>query len=200
MIIGPKYKLARRLGAAVFEKTQTQKFNASKERKTTKFSRPKSAYGTQLNEKQKMRFTYGVSEKQFKNYVKGILEKKSTDPQDKLFEALETRLDNVVYRSGFARTRREARQLVGHGHIKVNGKRLSIPSYIVKAKDVISVRTQSVGKGVLATFDERQKDATLPTWLAWNKDTKEVTIAGVPKAVATDLLFDIAQIIEYYRR
>lgn len=200
MIIGPKYKLARRLGAPVFEKTQTQKFNASKERKQAKFSRPKSAYGAQLNEKQKARFTYGVSEKQFKNYVKLILARKSTDPQTELFAALETRLDNVVYRAGFARTRREARQLVGHGHIKVNGKRLNIPSYIVKAKDVITARKESEGKGVLANFDERFKDITLPQWLSWNKESKAVTVTGVPKSNPSELMFDMAQIIEYYRR
>jgi small subunit ribosomal protein S4 len=203
MIIGPKYKLARRLGAPVFEKTQTQKFNASKERKegkTKKFTRPKSAYGAQLNEKQKARFTYGVSEKQFKNYVKVILAKKSTEPMADLFKALETRLDNVVYRAGFARSRREARQLVGHGHINVNGKRLSIPSYTVREKDIISVREGSSGKGVLASFDERFKDLTLPAWLSWSKETKSATVSGIPKADGALLMFDMAQIIEYYRR
>ncbi len=200
MIIGPKYKLARRLGAPVFEKTQTQKFNASKEKKTTKFSRPKSAYGAQLNEKQKARFTYGISEKQFKNYVKLILAKKSTDPQNDLFRSLETRLDNAVFRAGFARSRREARQLVGHGHIKINGKRLSIPSYILKDKDVISARAESAGKGVLASFDERLKGTTLPTWLSFDKESKAVTVTGIPKANHAELMFDMAQIIEYYRR
>ncbi|MFA6050357.1 MAG: 30S ribosomal protein S4 [Candidatus Paceibacterota bacterium] len=200
MIIGPKYKLARRLGAPVFEKTQTAKFAASKEKKTTKFARPKSAFGAQLNEKQKARFTYGISEKQFKNYVNVILAKKSTDPQNDLFKSLETRLDNTVFRAGFARTRREARQLVGHGHVTVNGKRLSIPSYTVREKDVIGMRVASKGKGVLASFDERFKDTTLPAWLSWNKETKEATVIGVPKANPTELMFDMAQIIEYYRR
>lgn len=200
MIIGPKYKLARRLGAPVFEKTQNQKFTLSKERKGTKFTRPKSAYGTQLNEKQKARFTYGVSERQFKNYVSNILSNGLSDPQNRLFEDLELRLDNVIYRSGLARSRREARQLVGHGHIRINGKRNNIPSYKVKSSDVISQRQGSAGRGVLATFEDRLKDMTLPVWLTYDKETKEVKVVGLPKASAGELMFDLAQIIEYYRR
>lgn len=200
MIIGPKYKLARRLGAPVFEKTQTQKFNLSKERKTTKFSRPKSAYGAQLNEKQKARLTYGISEKQFKNYVKKILAKKSNDPQGDLFEALERRLDNVVYRSGFARTRREARQLVSHGHILVDNKKVNIPSFVVTKDEAISVKKGSDDRGVMVNFDERFKDVTLPNWFSYDKNTKSVKMVGVPKSTPGELMFDLAQIIEYYRR
>ncbi|MDB5204481.1 MAG: rpsD [Candidatus Taylorbacteria bacterium] len=200
MIIGPKYKLARRLGAPVFEKTQTQKFNLSKERKTTKFSKQKSAYGVQLNEKQKARLSYGISEKQFKNYVNKILAKKSTDPQNALFVSLETRLDNVVAKAGFARTRREARQLVSHGHITVNGRKVNIPSFVVEDKDVIAVKKGSDERGVMATFNDRQKDLTLPVWLSYDKNTKGVTKVGVPKYTQTEHMFDLAQIIEYYRR
>jgi len=200
MISGPKYKLARRLGAPVFEKTQTQKFNLSKDRKTTKFSKQKSAYGVQLNEKQKARFTYGISEKQFKNYVNKILAKKSTDPQNALFESLESRLDNVVARAGFARTRREARQLVSHGHIQVNGRKVNIPSFVVSEKDAVSVKKGSDERGVMATFQDRFKDVTLPTWLTYDKNAKAVTKAGVPKYAQGEHMFDLAQIIEYYRR
>jgi small subunit ribosomal protein S4 len=200
MIIGPKYKLARRLGAPIFEKTQTQKFNLSKDKKTTKFTKQKSAYGVQLNEKQKARLSYGISEKQFKNYVNKILAKKSTDPQNALFEALETRLDNVVAKAGFARTRREARQLVSHGHISVNGKKVNIPSFVVEEKDVIAVKKGSDERGVMATFQDRFKDITLPAWLSYDKNTKGVTKAGVPKYAQGEHMFDLAQIIEYYRR
>lgn len=200
MIIGPKYKLARRLGAPVFEKTQTQKFNLSKERKTAKFSKPKSAYGAQLAEKQKARFMYGISEKQFKNYVKKILNRKSNNPQGELFEAIETRLDNTVYRAGFARTRREARQMVSHGHITVNGRRVNVPSYVVDQKEIIAVKPGSNERGVMATFAERFKDVTLPAWLSFNKETKGVEVVGLPKSNPSELMFDLASIIEYYRR
>lgn len=201
MIIGPKYKLARRLGAPIFEKTQSQKFNASKERRQAKFSRPRSAYGNQLNEKQKARLMYGVSERQFKNYVNAILDKGGADPQVRLFEELETRLDNVVYRAGFARSRREARQLVSHGHIKVNGRRNNIPSYKVRISDLISPRKEDEVKGgALGTFEERFKDITVPAWLSYDKNTKELKIVGQPMINATELMFDLSQIIEYYRR
>ena len=200
MIIGPKYKLARRLGAPVFEKTQSQKFNASKERKEAKFTRPRSAYGNQLNEKQKARLMYGVSERQFKNYVNTILGKGIPDPQNRLFEDLEMRLDNVVYRAGFARSRREARQLVSHGHILIDGRRNNIPSYKVKPTDTISPRKGSDSRGVFATFEDRFKDMTLPAWITYDKTAKEVKIVGMPKANPTELMFDLAQIIEYYRR
>jgi small subunit ribosomal protein S4 len=199
MIIGPKYKIARRLGASVFEKTQTAKFNASKEKKQPKFARPKSAYGAQLTEKQKARMVYGVTEKQFKNYVNKILESKSANAQEKLFEVLECRLDNAVYRAGFARSRREARQIVGHGHINVNGKRVSIPSFTLKAKDTIALRGGSTGQAI-STFDERFKDLTLPNWLTYDKASKAVTVVRLPHNAGEELMFDIAAIIEYYRR
>lgn len=200
MIIGPKYKIARRLGAPVFEKTQTGKFGASKEKKQPKFARPKSAYGAQLNEKQKARMVYGVSERQFKNYVNAILEMKSVNAQEKLFHALESRLDNAVCRAGFARSHREARQLVSHGHINVNGKRVSVPSFALSAGDKFSPRAGSAGRGVLATFDERFKDMTLPNWLSYDAEKKEVSVVGAPQAPGVDLMFDLGAIIEYYRR
>ncbi|MES2060136.1 MAG: 30S ribosomal protein S4 [Patescibacteria group bacterium] len=199
MIIGPKYKIARRLGAAVFEKTQTQKFNASKEKKQPKFARAKSAYGAQLLEKQKARMVYGVSEKQFKNYVNHILSMKGTNAGEKLFETLESRLDNALCRAGYARSHREARQLVSHGHFNVNGKRVSVPSFMLKAKDVITPRAGSQNRGVLASFEERFKDLTLPNWLVYDKESKGVTVSGVPK-IAGELMFDLAAIIEFYRR
>jgi len=199
MIIGPKYKIARRLGAPVFEKTQTQKFNASKEKKQPKFARQKSAYGAQLLEKQKARMVYGVSEKQFKNYVNAILDTKGVNAGEKLYQVLESRLDNAICRAGFARSHREARQLVGHGHVNVNGKRVSVPSFILKTKDVITQRDTSKGKGVYATFDERFKDLTLPSWLAYDKESNGVTVIGTP-SIQGELMFDLAAIIEYYRR
>src|SRR3984957_13787063 len=118
MISKPKYKIARRLGAPVFEKTQTQKFAARAEKKTKKggFGRPKSEYAFQHNEKQKARMVYGISEKQFRHYVKDAVEKKASLAVASIYGALESRLDNAAYRLGFAPTRRAARQMVSHGH------------------------------------------------------------------------------------
>src|SRR5438128_843190 len=148
MIIGPKYKIARRLGAPIFEKTQGQKYALHLERKGKKrgFSKPKSEYGIQMNEKQKARFTYGLSEKQFSNYVKEALSKKSSNASGMIFEFLETRLDNIIYRLGFAPTRLGARQMVSHGHIAVNGKRVTVPSKRVYLGDKIEIVERSKGK------------------------------------------------------
>ena len=124
MIIGPKYKICKRLGGAVFEKCQTQKFTLAEARKKTTKSQGKrpnamSDYKRQLLEKQKMRYTYGLSERQLSGYVAQSVEK-SAHPGDALMLRLESRLDNVVYRLGLAKTRRLARQMVSHGHILVN--------------------------------------------------------------------------------
>lgn len=200
MQLGPKYKLARRLGAPIFEKTQTAKFAASKDRRKAIFSRPKSAYGAQLNEKQKARFSYGISEKQFKNYIKKVLESKGGSQTEKLFEALEKRLDNAVYRAGFATTRRQARQLVSHGHIKVNGTRVTIPSYALKLTDKVTIRKESESAGLFKNLDERYKDITVPEWLTFDVKTKEAVVSGVPKAKPAELMFDLEAVFEYYRR
>ena len=130
MKIGPKFKIAKRLGAPIFEKTQTQKFALSESRGGRQNKRrpgQMSDYKRQLIEKQKMRFTYGISEKQFRRYVDDAVEK-SNQPVALLMERLESRLDNVIYRMGLAKTRRLARQITSHGHICVNGKKMTIPS------------------------------------------------------------------------
>lgn len=201
MKTGPKYKIARRLGAPIFEKTQTAKFAASKERRGKKMSRPKSAFGLQLNEKQKARLTYGVSEKQFKNYVNKILSTKTSGSQtDKLFELLERRLDNAIYRIGFASTRRHARQIVSHGHITVNGKKVTIPSFSVSKDDKITLRKASEQKTIFTNIEEKLKEANTPDWISFDIKTKEGKITGVPKANPTELMFDLEAVFEYYRR
>lgn len=201
MKLGPKYKLARRLGAPIFEKTQTAKFTASKEKRKVRMGKPKSAFGIQLNEKQKARFTYGVSEKQFKNYVNKILSARSTGSQtDKLFEIIERRLDNAVYRSGFATTRRHARQMVSHGHIKVNGKKVTVPSFSVSQDDVITIRKESTQNKMFANIDEKIKEANIPAWITLDIKTKEAKVTGIPKSTPSELMFDLEAIFEYYRR
>src|SRR5260221_5901882 len=119
MKIGPKYKIARRLGAPVFEKTQTAKYAISlaRKEKTKKFSRTKSEFSQALTEKQKARFSYGLSERQFKGYVDKAT--KSASPAGRLFQLLETRLDNVLYRARLARSRSAGRQIASHGHTTV---------------------------------------------------------------------------------
>lgn len=204
MIIGPKYKIARRLGAAVFEKTQTQKYALSQARKekTGKrgFMRPKSEYGTQLLEKQKARYTYGLTEKQFSKYVKSALSKKDENAVPRLFESLELRADNIAYRVGFASTRLAARQMVGHGHMLVNGNRITIPSYRLSVGDVLSIREASAKKPLFADLDEKLNSRTVPSWIKFEFDNKTATVQGAPKYVASENLFDLNTVLEFYSR
>lgn len=201
MKIGPKYKIARRLGAPIFDKTQSNKFKAASDKKTRGRMRPSTNFGLQLIEKQKARFTYGVTEKQFSKYAKNIIDKKAPNPHQKLFEALETRLDNVIYRIGLGNTRGFTRQLVSHGHIRINGKKMSIPSYKVKKNDQISIREGSAKKPVFLDLEEKLKDRTLPLWIA-KEDPKEFrwSIINMPTYQPSDLLFDLNAVIQFYKR
>lgn len=204
MKIGPKFKIARRLGAPVFEKTQSSKFVLSDPRKAGKSSRrgggQKSDFGLQMLEKQKARFYYLISEKQFANYVKAALAKKDSKAVPTLYEMLETRLDNVVLRLGLAHTRPLARQLVSHGHIIVNGKKVTIPSYRVKMGDIVAIRKGSQKALVFATLDERMLAITVPSWIRLDPAKKEGTIQGVPKMETVNLLFDLNSVFEFYSR
>lgn len=201
MKIGPKYKIARRLGAPIFEKTQTQKYALRSTKKLANNSRPKSKseFGLGMIEKQKARFTYGVNERQFSNYVKAALTKKG-DTGSLLVTALESRLDSVVLRAGFATTRRAARQMTSHGHITVNGRIVKVPSFKVEVGDVIGIREGSKNKPLFISLDERLKTVKIPAWLKLNFDKKEVVVDGVPVAQNSDLLFNVATVLEFYTR
>ena len=202
MIIGPKYKIARRLGAPIFEKTQTQKYALHLEKRGKKkgFSKPKSEFGIQMNEKQKARFTYGLSERQFSNYVKEAISKKGANASQSIFEFLETRVDNVVYRLGFSPTRLGSRQLVSHGHIAVNGRRVNTPSMRLKIGDKVEITGRSTTKPVFANLDEKIKNATTPSWIKFDSVKKVAEIQGKPTYVKSENMFDLNAVIEFYSR
>ena len=203
MKIGPKFKIAKRLGAAIFEKTQTQKFELSVARSANqrRGRRPgqMSDYKRQLLEKQKMRFTYGISEKQLRRYVDEAVEK-SHQPVALLMDRLESRLDNVIYRMGLAKTRRLARQIASHGHTCVNGKKMTIPSHRVKVGDVISVREGSRQTGLFINLNETHEIAGLPSWVTFDVKKMEGTVKAAPVYNQTESLFDPEQVMEYYSR
>lgn len=202
MKVGPKFKIARRLGAPVFEKTQTQKFSLGEPKRGRAPGRggPRSDYGKQMLEKQKARYYYLLSEKQFSNYVKAALAKKDAKSVPSLYEALESRLDNAVLRMGFAQTRPFARQMVSHGHVLVNGKRVTIPSFKLSEGDVVSIRKESQNKAMFAGLDERQKNVTVPSWIKFDYDKKVGAIQGKPNVQNADLLFDLNAVFEFYSR
>jgi small subunit ribosomal protein S4 len=201
MKIGPKYKIARRLGAPIFEKTQTQKFALSLSRKEKNGKvpqRPKSEFGKQLVEKQKARFSYGISEKQFAKYVKQAFN--STEPLQKLYQSLELRLDNILYRSGFAKTRAQGRQIAAHGHAMVNGGRVTIPSMKLANNSVIAVRGGSASSPLFGEVEERMKTVTVPTWITVNGAKKEATVVGLPVYTPGENVFELSSVLEFYSR
>ena len=199
-----KYKIARRLGAGVYDKTQGQKFMLSEQKRFKRSSskRPKrpSDYGLALIQKQRVRFAYGVSEKQFSNYVKKAFAgaKRGFVPADTLFKLVEKRLDNVMYRAGFAGTRATARQLVSHGHFVVNGKKLTVPSYQVKKGDVITLREGSVAKTIFADLEDQLKKTKQPEWLSVDSSKKTLEVVAEPKN--PEPFFNFQAVIEFYSR
>lgn len=202
MRIGPKYKIARRLGAPVFEKTQTPKYALSLARKERSDSRgrkkPKSEFGRELIEKQKARFSYGIGEKQFRSYVNKAL--RSSDPVQKLFITLESRLDNVLYRAGLAKTRAQARQAASHGHTLINNKRVTVPSILLVKGDIVNIRVGSQNSPLFGEVEERMKTQVSPTWLKTDPANRNVTIEGQPVYVPQEHLFDLSVVIEFYNR
>jgi len=204
MLVGPKYKICKRLGASVFEKCQTQKFQLAEANSPRRTSRPKRGggndFGAQLLEKQKARFTYGLTESQFSRYVHESMEKKGSDSSVLLMIRLESRLDNVVFRAGFVKTRRAARQLVSHGHIMVNGKRMNVPSFCVSMGDVISIRPESKVSPLFANRAEVVAEIKTPAWMELEDNGFAAKIVSAPTTSATEAPFNAATIIQFYSR
>jgi small subunit ribosomal protein S4 len=157
-----------------------------------------SQYLVQLREKQKLRFMYGVLEKQFRRYYKEAA-RQSGITGTNLLVILETRLDNVVYRSGLARTRPQARQLVNHGHFLVNGRRVDIPSYQVRAGDVVTVKERSLEiLPILHAVDTG--DRTVPEWMEVETDERKITIKDLPSREQIDTEIQEQLIVELYSK
>ncbi|OGI83548.1 30S ribosomal protein S4 [Candidatus Nomurabacteria bacterium RIFCSPLOWO2_01_FULL_36_10b] len=197
-----KYKIARRLGAGVFERCQTPKFAASEARRSgsskgggSMGGPRRSEYGLQLIDKQRVRIMYGITEKQFRNYVIHALE--SSQPARTLLELLEMRLDNTIYRLGLAPTRRMARQIVSHGHCLVNDKRTTIPSYSLSKGDIISVRKGSMKTSLFSDVTKFVRDS-IPSWLSFDMQALKGTVKGNP--TDPDPFLNLQSVIEFYSR
>ena len=159
-------------------------------------NRKLTEYGTQLREKQRARFVYGVQEKQFHKLYEEATRKEGVTGE-LLLQYLERRLDNVIYRLGFGATRRQARQIVRHGHILINGKRVNIASYRVKQGDVITVKEDSKE---LALIKESVGQKAIPGWLSLEENTLKAQVLENPGRDAVDFEVDEAMIIEFYSR
>ena len=157
-----------------------------------------SEYGTQLKEKQKVKFVYGVLEKQFHRYYLKAANMKGITGEN-LLQLLELRLDNVIYRLGLAKTRRMARQIIVHGHILVNGKKVDIPSFRVKAGDVIAVKEASASKERFKKISE-QSARPLPKWLTFDLEQLQGTVVALPDRDDIDLTIEEHYIVELYSK
>jgi small subunit ribosomal protein S4 len=161
--------------------------------------RKQSGYGKQLREKQRVRCTYGVLERQFARHFQTAA-RRSGKTSENLLQVLEMRLDNLVYRLGFADSRAQARQLVNHGHFTVNGRKVDIPSFIAKPNDVIAVRERSKS---LEYFKARAlilAQKAIPSWLSLDIPTLSGRVLSIPSRADLELPFDEQMVVEYYQR
>ena len=195
---GPKHRLARKEGVNLLDKSSQsliRRLNIPPGIHGKKRKKRLSEFGLQLKEKQKAKITYGLMEKQFKNLVQHVQTQKG-DTKELIISLLETRLDNVVFRLGFANTRYMSRQMVSHGHIMVNGKKLNIPSYQVKADDVITL-SEKMQKNAKVLENMEDKKEVLPFL---KKQGFSGKLVRMPKKEDLQTLFDLQLIIEYYSR
>lgn len=198
---GPKDKISRRFGVALFgsNKTLEQK-NYPPGMHGPKGSRRKqSEYALALAEKQKLRYQYGLLERQFRRLF-GIAQAKRGVTGQILLQLLETRLDNVVFRLGFANSRAASRQMVGHGHVQVNGRKVDISSYNVKVGDKISVKENTKSRGMAARGLELTQITVVPEWLVLDKEAFVGTVSRIPSREEIAPIVNEQLIVELYSR
>jgi small subunit ribosomal protein S4 len=197
---GPTTRINRRFGMAIFPPSKAQ------ERKPhppgqhgPRLRRKQSEYSLGLNEKQKLRFIYGLTEKQFRRTFERAKRQRGITGET-FVQLLERRLDNIVYLLGFARSRQAARQFVGHGHVKVNGHKVDIASYEVDAGDEIEVRDRTSSRQLATRALEDNAYRTPPAWVALNPDSLRGTISRLPNADELDSGVNVQLIVEFYSR
>jgi len=203
--IGPLTKVSRRLGAFVggsLKSFQKRNFPPGQHGRTQGRRRKLSDYAIRLQEKQKLRFLYGgIREKQFKRYfdeaarIAGV---RGGNTGNILLQLLERRLDNVVYRMGFAKTRLQARQLVRHGHFLVNGKKVNIPSYQVDPGDIIELREKSKKSPLFKENLEQRDPRSIPSWLEVDRENFRGKVLEIPEEIELEIPVNVQLIIEYY--
>ena len=173
--------------------------NKKSNRQLKRSNRKMSEYGLQLREKQKAKFIYGVLEKPFRNYFEKAKQQEGMTGEN-LMVILESRLDNVMFRMGFARTRKEARQIVDHKHVLVNGKQVNIPSYLIKAGDVIEIKENCKGSQRYKDIIEVTGGRTVPAWVEVDQDNLKGEIKELPKREEIDVPVDEMLIVELYSK
>jgi len=212
MVKNSKCKICRRLGVKLFlkgERCLTQKCPMVKRsyppgQKKKRRTRALSEYGEELREKQKLKKWYNLEERQFRKYVKKILESHQgpgkKDVLISLIKTLESRLDNVVFRLGIAASRPQARQLISHGHFLVNSKSVDIPGYLVKKGDKIRISPSSRKKNIFQNLPTLLKKRELPSWISLDVEKLEGKVIGAPSLEEAVLPAEVSLIFEYYSR
>jgi small subunit ribosomal protein S4 len=206
---GSVCKLCRREGTKLFLKgsrclspkcaIERRAFPPGDHGRQTQFRRQVSDYGQQLREKQRLRRIYGVLERQFRRHYE-LAERMRGQTGANLLSILERRLDNVVYRLGFAESRAQARQLVAHGHIDLNGRKTNAPSAMVSVGDEIRVRERSRGNGYFAEVREVLEHQSVPSWLSLRADEMAATVVALPSREHVDISVNEQLVVEYYSR
>lgn len=205
---GPACRLCRREGTKLFLKgekcysdkcPQTKRGTAPGQHGAGAGRKRVKEYGLQLREKQKARRYYGILEKQFKNYF-AMADKKEGQTGENLLALIERRFDNVVYRMGMANSRKEARQLVLHGHFRINGKKADIPSMLIKAGDVITLRDESRKSEKFKMLIEDIAGKTIPKWLEVDKETITAKVVALPEREDVDFPIEEHLIVELYSK
>ncbi|HLZ61322.1 MAG TPA: 30S ribosomal protein S4 [Ktedonosporobacter sp.] len=203
---GPVCKLCRREGVKLFLKGDKCMTKCTLERRSSRpgqhgsgRQRKESGYAKQLREKQRVRRTYGILERQFKRHFTTAARTPGKTGET-LLQILEMRLDNLVYRLGFADSRAQARQLVNHGHFAVNGRKTDIPSFIAKPNDVISVRERSKGQEYFKTRALLLAQKGVPAWLRLDTNELSGRVVTIPTRADLELPFDEQMVVEFYQR
>lgn len=197
---GPRVRIARRFGIAIFGPTKyLDRRNYPPGVHGPKSRRKMTDYGMGLVEKQKLRYYYGLLERQFRGVYERALRRRGVTGEQML-QILETRLDNVVYSLGFGNTRASARQLVGHGHVKVNGRKVSIPSCALKVGDVIEIKDSARSRQIATKNLESSTSRSVPDWLSLTKDSFKGTIMRVPTMEEIHPIANVQAVVEFYSR
>lgn len=197
---GPTTRINRRFGQAIFAPTKAfERKPHPPGQHGPRLRRKLSDYAIGLNEKQKLRFMYGMTEKQFRLTFEKAKNQRGVTGEIFL-QLLESRLDSVIYRLGFAKSRSAARQFVGHGHIVVNGKKTDISSFIVKEGDEIEVRERTSSRQLATRCMDESQARTVPEWLTLNADALKATVNRLPNSEETESSINVQLIVEYYSR
>ena len=197
---GPRVRISRRFGVPIFGASKyLERRNYGPGVHGPKSRRKLTEYALGLAEKQKLRYYYGLQERQFRGVYQRALRRRGVTGEQML-QILETRLDNVIYHLGFAATRSAARQMVGHGHVKVNGRKVSIPSFALKVGDVIEAKETNISRQMASKALELSTNRVVPDWLSLTKEALRGTVMRVPTREEIQPIANEQAVVEFYSR